>query len=378
MPSISLSQIKILAVGVEKYGYMPQLHGPKTDVENIFYTFVQNPTSSLFSEDQFIKVIDPDSKQLRDVINSYVSEKVVSGDVLIFYFSGHGAALGRDDFGFCTVDSRSHEVAGATLPLSVLRFSDLAASLRMVHVTPIFVIDACYSGVIGRNIRKKKSRLPENISLSTVDAISIVKNEIVSQSGEEYALLCSCSDAQYSFGNDKGGYFTQALIDILHEGYKTKDPKKSNIYLEDIYANISNRVNSFSSGATAQLFIGKLLPQIPLVKNTGFSPKSYKFAPYMRKIVVALWNNGNEIELSHKEILDIVGPGAYANHSKLSYKGWGLLEDNPENKKRRLTERGRSFAIGELSIPDIVIYDSGTNDFVSSPNASLKSINAYE
>lgn len=377
MPPIHLSQIKILAVGVEDYEFMPHLNGPKNDVENVFNIFVQNASTSLFSKDQFIKILNPDSKKLRDVINGYVVDKAVSGDVLIFYFSGHGAAIGRDDFGVCTVDSRSHEVAGSTLPFSVLRFSDLVATLRMVHVTPIFIIDACYSGVIGRNIKRKEKKQPDDISLSTVDAIAVVKNEITSQSGEEYALLCSCSDAEYSYGTDKGGYFTQALIEVLLEGYKTKDPKRSNIYLEDIYSSISNKVNSFSSGATAQLFLGKLLPQIPLIKNTGFSPRSYRFSPYMKKIVLTLWNNGNPIELSHQEILALVGPGAYANHSKLSYKGWGLLEDNPENKKRRLTERGMRFAAGELSIPGTIIYDPTSNDYISPPNPSIKTIDEY-
>lgn len=378
MPVIPLSQIKIIAVGVEDYKFMPRLHGPLNDIKNILDILVKNPSTSLFSEEQFIKVSNPDSKELRDVINNYIANIAVSGEVLIFYFSGHGAAIGRDDFGLCTADSRSHEVAGATLPFSILRFSDLVTSVRMVHVTPIFIIDACYSGVIGRNFKKKKKKQPENISLTTVDAISAVKNEITSQSGEEYALLCSCSDAEYSYGNGEGGYFTQALIKDLLAGYKTKDPKKSNIYLEDIYPSLSNIVNSFSSGATAQLFLGKLLPQIPLIRNTGFSPKIIKFSPYMKRIVLSLWNNGNEVELSNQEILALHGPGAYANNSKLSQLGWDLLEDNPENKKRRLTERGRKFAMGELFIPDVIIYDPSIHDYISPSSPILKSINSYK
>jgi hypothetical protein len=376
MPPIHPSLITILAIGVENYASMPRLQGPKQDVEQIYDEFVQNPSTALFSKEQFIKIVDPDSKTLRDVINNYVSNKAASGDVLIFYFSGHGAAIGRDDFGICTVDSKNHEETGAILPFSVLRFSDLVATLQMVQVTPIFIIDACYSGVIGRNLTKKKKKR-DFITIPTNDAISILKNEVTSESGEQYALLCSCSDAQYSYGNENGGYFTQALIKTLTEGYKTKDPKKSIIYIEDIFPDISTRLNSFASGATAQLFLGKLLPQIPFIKNIGFVPKSYRFSRYMKMIVLALWNGGNEIELSRDEILTQVGRGAYGNHSKLSYKGWDLIEDNPKSKKRRLTEKGRKFAVGELGIPDTIIYDSSLDDYLSPENPQIKVISDY-
>jgi hypothetical protein len=70
-----------------------------------------------------------------------------------------------------------------------------------------------------------------------------------------------------------------------------------------------------------------------------------------RKLIELLWNSGVPRTLSLGDIDRLVGKGAYGNHSKLSYSAWDLVEDDGDNQHRRLTERGKQFAQGSLTIP---------------------------
>jgi hypothetical protein len=360
MSTIPTSHVNLLAVGVENYKFMRSLRGPQRDVERFVDLMIKSPITGLYNLSQIKTLIDPDSSTLRVNINDYVISRSAQGDVFIFYFSGHGTPIGQSDFGFCTSDARIHLATDVVLPLTVLRFRDLIDSLRVMNITPVIIIDACYSGIVG-----------SAIDISTSTTIGNMQREITRQNASNYALLCSCSDRQVSIGNNNGGIFSQAIYNVLNEGLSTHRPEKSVVYLQDIFPQLINRVNSLATDSTPQLFLGETIPGIPFVKNVGYTPQSYRFQPYLAEIITSLWNEGNEREFSRDEILSNIGRGAYGNHRKLSFIGWSLLEDNPQSGKRRLTEKGRQFAQGKIKIPDEVIYDSIINDYIASPNATL-------
>lgn len=358
MSPISTSQITIMTIGVENYQFFRSLQGPQRDVERFVDLLANSPATSLYQSSQVISLFNPDSNALRITINDYIINRSTQGDVLIFYFSGHGVPIGHSDFGFCTTDARIHDVTGSILPFTVIKFRDLIDSLRVMSVTPIIIVDACYSGMVGRSLY-----------LSSSDAIDNMRREVASQNATNYALFCSCSDRQVSIGNRNGGYFSQTLFDILSEGFPTKKSGESMILIRNVYDEATRRLGALATDFVPQLFLGDTVPAIPLVKNIGFTPMQERFSPYMGRIVLALWNDGKERELSGNELLSLVGPGAYGNHSKLSYSIWGLLEDNPINHKRRLTKNGRLFARGEIAIPNKITYDSSVGDYVVSPDA---------
>lgn len=358
MSNISLSQVTLIAVGVENYMYMRTLHGPKKDIEKFIDILVRSPSTGLYQSSQVVTVINPNTDELRTTINEYVVNRSAQSDILIFYFSGHGIPVGQNDFGFCTTDSRIHEITGGILPLTVLRFRDLIDTLRIMNITPIIIIDACFSGIAGNAM-----------VISESDAIENMHREISRQNATNYALISSCSDRQFAIGNSNGGIFSQILFDILVEGFPTSEPEQAIVHLQDIFPSLIKRVNSIISDSTPQLFLGKTIPLIPLSKNSKYKPRSYKFTKYLHDIIASIWNNGDERELTKKEINLIVGSGAYGNHRKLSYKGWDLLEDNPQTKKRRLTERGRQFAQGNLLIPEEVFFDPITKEYIASPDS---------
>lgn len=358
MNQIATTRVNVIAVGVENYNYMRRLEGPKVDVEGFISLLDSSSSTGLYWPDKIDRLLDPDSNKLRESINNFVINRSDRGDVLIFYFSGHGIPVGNLDFGFCTTDTRFHEIPGSVLPFTVIRFRELVDSLRIMNVIPIIIIDACYSGMVG-----------DALELDPSDAIKLMQREITRQNATNYALFCSCSDRELSIGNKNGGIFSQIIFDVFREGYNTRDPSKSVVFIQDLFHEIKSRTSSFSPNSTPQLFLGETIPSIPLVRNVGFNPRNYKFSPYMAEIVASLWNNGDELEFTKGEILSTNGRGAYGNHRKLSWNVWGLLEDNPVNKKRRLTERGRRFARGEMTIANEVVFDLQNNDYVASPNA---------
>lgn len=363
MRPLPSSQISIIAVGIENYQFLPHLRGPRRDVESFFDLMTNSPTQSLYNPSQVLKIIDTDSANLRKMIDDFVITRSAQGDVLIFYFSGHGVPVGHSDFGFCTSDTRTHDFTGSVLPFTVIRFRDLLESLRVMGITPIIIIDACYSGMVGKAL-----------SITPVEAISNMRSEITQQYATNYVLFCSCSDRQVSMGNGNGGYFSQAIFETLREGFLTRKTDESVMYIKDVYEEVLRRVSVFVADSFPQLFLGETMPAVPIIKNVRYTPMQEKISPYLGKIILKLWNDGNELELSGYELGELVGPGAYGNHSKLSLPGWDLLEDGKVKKKRRLTEKGRQFARGEISIPSKLIYDPVSLNYLPSPDAIFLSI----
>jgi uncharacterized caspase-like protein len=188
MPDLR-SRVTIMAVGVNKYrdSHLKNLKGPHQDLDNLRNLLVKNPKTAIYQPKQFIELRDPDSFELRTKINEYVMSRSPEGDILLFYFSGHGVPIGRDDFGFCTTDTIVHPKSGITLPLSVVKFSEILSSLNPGNIIPVIIIDACYSGIAGKRL-----------TIPPVEAISTIQNRVYTMSASSYCLLCSCSELDTS------------------------------------------------------------------------------------------------------------------------------------------------------------------------------------
>lgn len=358
MSPIPASQVSIIAVGVENYTSMNSVQGAISDIDNIQEILVDSPATRLFTPSQFIRLINPDSNTLRSTITNYTLSRSAQGDVLIFYFSGHGVPVGLSDFGFCTVDTKFHDVNDSVLPFSLIKLSDLLDTLRIMNVSPVIIIDACYSGAAGKALRIPPS-----------DAMNHIQQGISTKFATNYALLCSCSDRDVTQGNSEGGIFSTVIFDILRRGIFDNSPYMPDLYLSTVFPKIVSSVHSLVVDSSPQLYLGETIPDLPLVRNAGFTPRRYRLVKYLGLIVSTLWNNGEEQELTKGDILRLLGRGAYGNHRKLSLPGWNLLEDNSIAHTRKLTDRGRQFAQGEIEIPNEVIYDPILRDYIESPDA---------
>jgi hypothetical protein len=359
----TISRITIIAVGVENYKHMPQLKGAKRDVENLHKLLVSSENTALFKDKQFVAKIDPTSSDLREIISAYTHERSALGDILIFYFSGHGVAIGHDDFGFCTNDTNFLIDDKAVLPLTTFRFSELLEALSIVDVAPVIIIDACYSG------KAADALVPPST------AINSMHDKIKASSASNYALLCSCSDLQTSINiHQKGGLFSQGIFEIAKSGIDNKD---SLIGLKELFGPLKSFVETNADNSSPRLYLGETLMDLPVFKNVNFhhlpkltsSEQSYSFASHLKSVIMALWNNGNPREFRTGEILFFCGPGAYGNHSKLSLEPWQLVENHPSSSKRRLTEKGLLFAQGKVKIPKTIKKDSSTGKWIAAPEA---------
>ena len=134
-------RVTVISIGVDCYtdNHLRNLHGIRSDLQNIKSLLIDNPLTSLFEEKQLIELLNPSSAKIRSTINDYIMSRSADGDILIFYFAGHGVAVGRNDFGFCTTDTIIHPLASVVLPSSVFRFSELLSSLYIANI----VLDSC-------------------------------------------------------------------------------------------------------------------------------------------------------------------------------------------------------------------------------------------
>lgn len=348
-----ISRVTILAIGVSEYqdDILSRLRGPQQDLDDLRDLLVENPKTAIYQPAQFIELRNPTARELQEAINNYVIGRSAEGDILIFYFSGHGVSIGRDDFGFCTLDTIVHPMTRVTLPLSIIKFSELLSSLYIANVVPIIIIDACYSGIAGKALE-----------IPPIEAISSMQHQLHSIAASSYALLCSCSDREASIDTSNGGIFSQCLVEVATEGLPTNDVNSPILTLSNIYPKLNEKVLAISDASIPRLYLGSTLPEFPFVKNSLYKPTRLSLSPTYVQILEALWNNGHERTLSPSEIGDLCSNGAYCNHNKLSFPPWSLVETIPNTRVRRLTNRGRQFLQNQLQVPKVIVEDPVTGE----------------
>jgi len=364
MEESSAARVTILAIAVEDYAYMNPLRGSKKDIENFYELMVINPKTALYRGNQFIKLLNPTSAQIRELVSNYANQRTALGDILIFYFSGHGVAVGHRDFGFCTIDTQFYSIAPIVLPLTVFRFSELLDAISDVDVAPVVIVDACYSGKAGGAL------------ISATTAINLMQEKMKMVSASNNALLCSCSDIQTSLNSTKfGGLFSRGIYEIASHGILSDRQAPYLLGLRQIYRPLAEFIERETDDSSPRLYLGETLLEFPLVKNVKYSPQSYVFVGHLKSVIDALWNDGNPIELKAREILKLCGQGSYGNHSKLSLEPWQLVETAPKPVRRRLTPKGLLFAQGKIKIPKSIEKDPTTGDWIPSPETVCVGIN---
>jgi hypothetical protein len=358
MPDL-IPRVTILAVGVSHYldPALKTLSGPEHDLEKLKKLLVENKDTALYKPERFFELFDPSSSDLRKFISDYVVGRSADGDILVFYFSGHGVPIGRDDFGFCTTDTIIHSRTGVTLPLSVVKFRELLNSIHIANIVPVIIIDACYSGMAGKSL-----------IIPAIETITGMEHQVHSLEASRYALLCSCADDQVSTDTASGGIFSCHLVDLAIRGLPLSEANKPDLTLKDIFPKLSEIVLSDTGNTVPRLYLGSTLPDFPLVRNSQYVSKRLSFSPTYLSILNALWNNGQERDLSPDEIGKLCSKSAYCNHNKLSFAPWDLVETVPESRRRRLTERGRQFVLGKLDVPKMVVINPQTKEATPAEN----------
>lgn len=347
-------RITVLAATVSLYSRLEPLPGAARDLELIKGLFLNDKERTIYGRSRFTALENPTVEEVRNAILSYAHTRSAHGDILIFYFSGHGCVTSTNSFGFCLADTIMGMKEGVILPLSVLSFRDVVQTLSAVDVHPVFIIDACFSGATARTF------------IPTIGAL--MQDELHTHVAGSYGLLCSSNTDVLSIDTEDGGAFTKAIYSIVAEGLS--DDRQRHwpfLTLRGIALPLQERL-AREGYPLSRCYLGPDLPEIPIARNVKFRPHSEYFAPYLRRTIEFAWNNGSPREVTVTELRNRIGTGAYANHSKLSLPPWGLLEDGQRTGTRKLTKKGKRFAQGKTRIPERIMKDPVSWEWVVAPD----------
>lgn len=115
----------------------------------------------------------------------------------------------------------------------------------------------------------------------------------------------------------------------------------------------------------------KTIDQVRDIIEVTSEVRIERFSPYLKRIIQYLWSNGEPRDASISEFLEHIGAGAYGNHSKLGLTPWKLVEKGESSSIRRLTERGVSFAKGELQNPHVILKDPDSQEWIPHPQTEM-------
>lgn len=351
----NISRSYVLTVGVSEYDHLEYLSGPAQDLGLVQNIFVENPSVSIYSS-RYVSLLNPTVDMFREALLNFSLARSARGDILILYFSGHGAVLGNNAFGFCLRDTACKPDGRGILPLSIISFADVVQTLSAVDVFPVFIIDACFSGTTA----------PQGTNTVT----AVMQDSLQAHLAGAYAFLASSNADTPSLDSPFGGLFTRTLHSVVVNGLGDNAGRHLPfITLEDLENPLQERLVQ-DGHPLLRCHIGQGLPRVPIARNAQFHPDTERFVPYMKRIIEYIWDSGNPREIQIQELLDNVGPGAYGNHSKLSRTPWALLEDVSNNSTRKLSKKGIAFAKGELKIPQKIVRDAVTWDWVAAPETN--------
>lgn len=354
--SDSISRTSVMAVSVSEYEHLSFIGGSSHDLSMVRDIFVDNPEISIY-QDRYLELQNPSSYTFREHLINFSMSRSARGDILILYFSGHGAVTRSINFAFCLRDTAIRRDGSGVLPLSAVDFVDVVQTLSASDAFPVFIIDACFSS----------STSPQSYNTVT----SAMQDSLHRYIAGSYALLASSSPGNISFDSAFGGVFSRAFHSIILNGLEDEINRHMPLLtLSNISAPLQERLGK-EGCPLSRSYIGPDLPYVPLARNVRYQPDSESFVPYMKKIIEYLWNDGNPREAKISEFNDEIGPGAYANHSKLSLLPWNLLEDGSGNSVRKLTHQGEQFAKGEIGIPRKIIKDSDVKDWIAEPDSGF-------
>lgn len=349
----------VVAIGTSRYEHLPRLSGPRHDLDRVKKLFCTGRKTSIVSKDRFVTLEDSSSAEIRQWFSDYALSRTAPNDVLIVYFSGHGAVLPDGDFAFCTKETQFHFEYHTAVPTNLVRFSDLVQSLAAVHVDPVFIIDACFSGEAGAKIDDHTQRMQRTIQAET---------------GSSYALLVSSTRFEVSVDSENGGVFSQLLADVAETGRSGDESRRRKPYLSlsDVFPELREKAASLGEHVP-QLFLGDTLTPVAIFKNKNYAPLTTTLSNGQLLVLRTLWNDGKPRSLSTAD-LQKMGSTAHTTYMKLSYApAWKLIE-KADSRTRRLSERGVQFMQGKVQIPRTIQKDPVSGLWIALPSAEKVSI----
>jgi hypothetical protein len=229
---------RVIAVGVDAYSdpKIPTLQSAKLDAGH-FATAVVNTAHRTFATVQSSLLLDSNvtPESVLDAVRAAVSQ-TGPDDTLVFFFAGHGvdgARLNQPGAGLVLTTNRTRV---SDLASTSVRWTALADVLRGSKGTAVVVLDACQSGMAGRE------------AFSTNDD---VVSALFTKSGAPMIVLAASKGRQSSqeAPNGGGGRFTNAIVAAISGDRAKYDRDRSGLIdLRELYSGVKARVMADTKG----------------------------------------------------------------------------------------------------------------------------------
>ena len=149
---------------------------------------------------------DAASGKILNVLDE-IGKKIQPGDLLVFYFAGHGRELNNEHFLVCKdgyADPKRYTIG--SLPLSAV-----VDSTGKEGVHRLFILDCCRDNLLAGRSTAYACETARSIAL---DSALKVKSGLIPP-----LILSSCSSGEKAFEDQKSGhgYFTKALLKTIED-----------------------------------------------------------------------------------------------------------------------------------------------------------------
>jgi hypothetical protein len=224
--------LRSLAIGVDKYvdPKIASLSYAKTDARNLAKALATT-RGRVFNSIKTTLLLDEDVTPKTTLQTIYeLANATNPEDTLVLFFAGHGVDgnnFGQADAGFMLT---THLSRTADLATTSVKWTDVANALARSKGTVIVVLDACHSGMAGREAFASNEAAASTLLTRTRAPIVVIAASKGRQLSEE--------DPQRG-----GGLFTAALVDaIVRDREKVQRAESALIDLGELYSAVKSRV----------------------------------------------------------------------------------------------------------------------------------------
>ena len=252
-----------LLVGIADYpsvqGFeIEQLRAPVKDV-NALAAFLKDPDKGGF-DDEHVFILTDEEATYRNILMTFndISRRAAPEDMVVFYFSGHGAPPSDDDTTYLI--PYDHDLRD--IETTCINFDDLASKIQKMRASKVVVIlDACHSG----GVKQKGAKAAVNKG--------IVKRYLNAfQESEGRALLLSSDESEVSWEDAESGIFTRFLLEGLNGAADENDDgivtfTEAALYVEKNVPEYTRNEFRREQRPTRRYGFGQVRGEIPLAIN---------------------------------------------------------------------------------------------------------------
>ena len=252
-----MGKCHLFAIGNSEYDEIskfPKIPYARNDASGVFDVLVKAKTS-IINENTSTIVLNSSLKNLRQKLSSFFS-KLEKGDMVVFYFAGHGKKVGRNRLFLVMTDSKSGNLAstGFNIESLIPFFEEIGISRYLI------ILDCCYSGIavkaIGYSGRNTKS--PDEINLDFIGGYG----KVVIASSSEYGIAHELPELKH-------GLFTYYFINAIK--YGIQDNFKKTLSIHDIFHFVGSAIRKNHEGFSQEpRSFGEFSNELIISKNILF------------------------------------------------------------------------------------------------------------